>query len=92
MKTIGRDIMWNLQPSAAVIMWALFGCVLLVMAWGFWSRIEAYRRGARSGRTGSTTCRPGWRTSSAWPCSSSGSSTKSSAASSTSRSTRRSSC
>jgi Fe-S oxidoreductase/nitrate reductase gamma subunit len=45
MKTIGRDIMWNLQPSAAVIMWALFGVVLLVMAWGFRSRVEAYRRG-----------------------------------------------
>lgn len=45
MKTIGREIMWNLQPSAAVIMWVLFGVVLLVMAWGFRSRILAYRRG-----------------------------------------------
>jgi hypothetical protein len=45
MKTIGREIMWNLPPTAAIIMWALFAVVLLVLGWGFWSRIEAYRRG-----------------------------------------------
>lgn len=45
MKTIGRELMWNLQPDAAIIMWSLFAVVLLVMGWGFWSRIQAYRRG-----------------------------------------------
>ena len=45
MKTIGRELMWNLQPDAAVIMWSLFAVVLIVMGWGFRSRVVAYRRG-----------------------------------------------
>ncbi|MBP2673571.1 MAG: putative iron-sulfur cluster-binding protein, partial [Deltaproteobacteria bacterium] len=45
MKTIGRDIMWNLPPVAAVIMWSLFAVVLFVIGWGFRERIRAYRRG-----------------------------------------------
>ncbi len=45
MKTIGREIMWNLQPNAAIVMWSLFAVVLLIMGWGIWSRVEAYRRG-----------------------------------------------
>jgi len=45
MKTIGRELMWNLQPNAAIIMWSLFAVVLLVMVWGFRSRVLAYRRG-----------------------------------------------
>jgi len=45
MKTTGREILWNLPPTAAVIMYALFGVVLLVIAWGVYRRAEAYRLG-----------------------------------------------
>ena len=44
-KTIGREILWNLPHSAAVIMYALFGVVVFVLAWGVWQRVAAYRRG-----------------------------------------------
>ena len=44
-KTIGREILWNLPRSAAVIMYALFGVVVFVLAWGVWQRVTAYRRG-----------------------------------------------
>jgi nitrate reductase gamma subunit len=45
MKTIGREILWNLPHAAAVIMYALFGVVLLVIAWGVYRRVESYRLG-----------------------------------------------
>src|SRR3989304_8566263 len=45
MKTIGREILWNLPHAAAVIMYSLFGVVLLVIAWGVYRRVEAYRLG-----------------------------------------------
>ena len=44
-KTIGREIMWNLPHPAATILYALFGVVLFILAWGVWQRVEAYRRG-----------------------------------------------
>ena len=45
MKTIGREILWNLPHVAAIIMYALFGVVLFVIAWGVYRRVEAYRLG-----------------------------------------------
>ena len=45
MKTIGREIMWNLPHGAAVAMYTLLAALLLVVAWGVWARVEAYRRG-----------------------------------------------
>jgi nitrate reductase gamma subunit len=45
MKTIGREILWNLPHAAAVIMYALFGVVVLVASWGVYRRVEAYRLG-----------------------------------------------
>jgi len=44
-KTIGREIMWNLPPPAATILYALFGVVAFILVWGVWQRVEAYRRG-----------------------------------------------
>jgi Fe-S oxidoreductase/nitrate reductase gamma subunit len=45
MKTVGREIMWNLPPWAAIVMYALFGLVVAVFAWGAFQRVGAYRRG-----------------------------------------------
>jgi Fe-S oxidoreductase/nitrate reductase gamma subunit len=45
MKTIGREIMWNLPPPTATIMYALFGAVVVVFAWGTYQRVCAWRRG-----------------------------------------------
>ncbi|MDX1814967.1 MAG: heterodisulfide reductase-related iron-sulfur binding cluster [Thermodesulfobacteriota bacterium] len=45
MKTVGREIMWNLPPLAAVIMYSLLGMVILIFAWGLSERVRAYRRG-----------------------------------------------
>jgi len=45
MKTIGRQILWNLPHSAAVIMYALFALVLFIVAWGVRERVRAYRSG-----------------------------------------------
>ncbi len=45
MKTIGREIMWNLSHLAAVIMYSLFGVVVIIIAWGLFERIAAYRKG-----------------------------------------------
>ena len=45
MKTVGREILWNLPHSAAAIMYSLFGVVLLVFAWGMYERIGGYLRG-----------------------------------------------
>ncbi len=45
MKIIGREIMWNLPPAAATIMYSLFCVVVLVFAWGIRRKIAAYRRG-----------------------------------------------
>ncbi len=45
MKTIGRDIMWNLPHSAAAIMYALFAVVVFIFAWGLFERIGTYRKG-----------------------------------------------
>src|SRR6266540_3269964 len=47
MKTIGREILWNLPHAAAIIMYALFGGVVLVIAWGVYRRVEAYRLGRK---------------------------------------------
>ena len=45
MKTVGREIMWNLPPLAAVVMYSLLGVVILIFAWGLSERVGAYRRG-----------------------------------------------
>ncbi|MDA8121623.1 MAG: (Fe-S)-binding protein [Deltaproteobacteria bacterium] len=45
MKTSGREIMWNLHPPAATIMYSLFCVVALVFAWGVWQKVGAYRSG-----------------------------------------------
>jgi Fe-S oxidoreductase/nitrate reductase gamma subunit len=45
LKTVGREIMWNLPPTAAVVMYSLLGMVILIFAWGLSERIGAYRRG-----------------------------------------------
>jgi Fe-S oxidoreductase/nitrate reductase gamma subunit len=45
MKTVGREIMWNLPPLAAVIMYSLLGVVIIIFAWGLSERVGAYRRG-----------------------------------------------
>jgi Fe-S oxidoreductase/nitrate reductase gamma subunit len=45
MKSIGREILWNLPPSTAVVMYALFGVVVIVFGWGIFERIRIYRRG-----------------------------------------------
>ena len=45
MKTVGREIMWNLPPWAATLMYALFGAVVFIFAWGVFQRVSAYRRG-----------------------------------------------
>ena len=45
MKTIGRQIMWNLPHAAAIVMYSLFAVVLFIVAWGARERVRAYRRG-----------------------------------------------
>ncbi|MGB7971488.1 MAG: (Fe-S)-binding protein [Candidatus Deferrimicrobiaceae bacterium] len=45
MKTVGREIMWNLPPLTAVVMYSLLGMVILIFAWGLSERVGAYRRG-----------------------------------------------
>lgn len=45
MKTVGREILWNLPPWSATLMYALFGAVVAVFAWGLFQRVGAYRRG-----------------------------------------------
>jgi Fe-S oxidoreductase/nitrate reductase gamma subunit len=45
LKTVGREIMWNLPPWAAVVMYSLLGVVILIFAWGLSERVGAYRRG-----------------------------------------------
>src|SRR5512135_1225640 len=45
MKTVGREILWNLPPGTATIMYALFGVVVAVFAWGIFQRVSAWRRG-----------------------------------------------
>src|SRR5512134_3775711 len=45
MKTIGREILWNLPPSTAAIMYSLFAGVVVIFAWGVFQRVNAYRRG-----------------------------------------------
>jgi Fe-S oxidoreductase/nitrate reductase gamma subunit len=45
LKTVGREIMWNLPPLAAVVMYSLLGVVILIFAWGLSERVGAYRRG-----------------------------------------------
>ncbi len=45
MKTIGREILWNLPSSTAAIMYSLFGAVVVIFAWGIYQRVNAYRRG-----------------------------------------------
>jgi len=44
-KSVGREILWNLPPSAAVIMYSLLGVAILIFAWGLSERIRIYRRG-----------------------------------------------
>jgi Fe-S oxidoreductase/nitrate reductase gamma subunit len=45
MKTVGREIMWNLPHLAAVVMYSLLGVVIFVFAWGLYERIRVYRTG-----------------------------------------------
>lgn len=45
MKTVGREIMWNLPPLAAVVMYSLLGMVILIFAWGLSERVGVYQRG-----------------------------------------------
>ncbi len=45
MKTLGREIMWNLPPSTPAVMYGLFAVVVAVFAWALFERIGTYRRG-----------------------------------------------
>ncbi len=45
MKTVGREIMWNIPPPSATVMYALFAVVVFIFAWAAWQRITAYGRG-----------------------------------------------
>lgn len=45
MKTVGREILWNLPHSAAVMMYILLGVILLIAAWGIYERIRIYLGG-----------------------------------------------
>ncbi len=45
MKSVGREILWNLPHPAAVVMYSLLGVVILVFAWGLYERIGIYRKG-----------------------------------------------
>lgn len=45
MKSIGREILWNLPPSTAAILYSLFAVVVVIFAWGVYQRVRAYRRG-----------------------------------------------
>ena len=45
MKSIGREILWNLPPSTAAILYSLFAVVVVIFAWGVVQRVNAYRRG-----------------------------------------------
>ncbi len=45
MEPIGREILWNLPHWAVVVLYALFGVVLLIVAWGLFERVGMYRRG-----------------------------------------------
>jgi Fe-S oxidoreductase/nitrate reductase gamma subunit len=50
MKTVGREILWNLpHRQATVVLYYLLGAILLLFAWGIWSRIRFYRRGRPEG-------------------------------------------
>ena len=37
--------MWNLPPPASIVMYSLFGVVILVFTWGLYERVGAYRKG-----------------------------------------------
>lgn len=45
MDIVGREILWNLSPATATIMYVLFGIVLLIMGYGFYRRLGVYRSG-----------------------------------------------
>ncbi len=45
MKTVGREILWNLPQQASVVLYSLLGVLLLLFAWRVSSRIRFYRRG-----------------------------------------------
>jgi Fe-S oxidoreductase/nitrate reductase gamma subunit len=47
MKTVGREILWNLPHSAAVMMYVLLGVILTIGAWGMYERIRLYLGGRR---------------------------------------------
>jgi Fe-S oxidoreductase/nitrate reductase gamma subunit len=49
MKTVGREILWNLPHQAPVVLYSLLGVLLLLIAWGILSRIRFYRRGRPEG-------------------------------------------
>ena len=49
MKTLGREILWNLPHRASVVLYSLLGVLLLLFAWGISSRIRFYRRGRPEG-------------------------------------------
>ena len=45
MKSVGREILWNLPPPTAVIMYSLLGVVILIFAWGLFEKVRVYRKG-----------------------------------------------
>lgn len=45
MKTVGREILWNLPPSAAVVMYSLLAAVAVIFALGVAEKVRAYRKG-----------------------------------------------
>jgi len=49
MKTVGREILWNLPHQASGVLYSLLGVLLLLFAWGISSRIRFYRRGRTEG-------------------------------------------
>lgn len=52
MKTVGREILWNLpHPQTTVVLYSLLGVVVLLFAWGICSRIRFYRRGRPEGES-----------------------------------------
>lgn len=49
MKTVGREILWNLPQPVSAVLYSLPGVLLLLFAWGVSSRIRSYRRGRPEG-------------------------------------------
>lgn len=49
MKISGREILWNLPRQADAVLYSLLGVLLLLFAWGAWTRVRFYRRGRPDG-------------------------------------------